>query len=117
MYKKIGLAFGLVILLTVTWNIIGQSISTLKSGDRFQSATDELHSLEVKNKELKEKLEQVKNPRFIETQARNKLGLVKEGETLVIIPQEKIDAVLGLAKKAEEIKLPNWQGWLKLFFP
>ena len=116
MYKKIGLAFGLIIFLTVTWNIIGQIISTLKSGDRFQSATDELHNLEVKNKELKEKLEEVKNPRFIETQARDKLGLIREGETLVIIPQEKIDSILGLAKKVEEIKLPNWQGWLKLFW-
>lgn len=95
---------------------MGQIFSTLKAGDRLKEVTDNLQSLEVKNKELREKLEEVKKPEFIETQARDKLGLVKEGETLVIIPQEKIDEVLGMTKKIEEIKLPNWQGWLKLFF-
>lgn len=116
MSKKISLVFGLIISLIITWNIINQIISTLKSGDRFKEATDKFHSLEVKNKELKENLERVKNPRFIEEQARDKLGLVKEGETLVIIPQEKIDSILGLTKKVEEIRLPNWQGWLRLFW-
>ena len=116
MSKKIGVALGIIVLITVTWNIIGQIISTLKSGDRFQSAAEELYSLQVKNKALREKLGEVKNPRFIETQARDKLGLVREGETLIVIPGEKIDEVLGLSKKAEAVKLPNWLGWLKLFW-
>ncbi|OGE14168.1 hypothetical protein A3F00_05305 [Candidatus Daviesbacteria bacterium RIFCSPHIGHO2_12_FULL_37_11] len=117
MPKKIAVAFGLILFLVITWNIIGQIISTLKSGERLNNAVSELHNLEVKNKELKEKLEEVKNPDFIETQARDKLGLVREGEILVIIPQEKIDSILGLTKKAEEVRLQNWKGWLKLFFP
>lgn len=116
MAKKIGIAASLIVFLVVTWNIIGQIISTLKSGDRLNIATDKLHRLEIKNKDLKAKLDEVKDLRFLEEQARDKLGLVKEGETLVIIPQEKIDSILGLSKKIEEIKLPNWQGWLKLFW-
>lgn len=114
--KKLGLVFAVIIFLFVSFNLFSQILTTLKSGDRLEEATDKLHSLEVKNKELKRKLEQVNNPLFIEEQARDKLGLVREGETIVIIPEEKLNQVLGVTRKGEEIRLPNWQGWLKLFW-
>ena len=57
-----------------------------------------------------------KSQDFIEQQARDKLGLAKEGETIVIIPEEKINQVLGMAKQVVEPRLPNWQGWLRLFW-
>jgi len=116
MYKKFGLILILILILIISWTLLGQITTTLKSGDRLKEATDELHKIEIKNKELKAKIEEVKRGEFLEEQARDKLGLVKEGETLVIIPKDKIDQVLGIAKKIEEIKLPNWQGWLKLFY-
>lgn len=116
MAKKIVIVLVGIVAVAITWSLIGQIMTTLKSGDRLQEATERLHKLEVKNKELKRKLEEVKTPAFLEEQARDKLGLVREGETIVIIPQEKLDRVLGVTKKVEEVKLPNWLGWLKLFF-
>lgn len=101
--------------LVIAWGLISQILTTLKSGDKLTVALDKLHQLEVQNTELKRRLEEVKSPEFAEKEARDKLGLIKEGETLVIIPKDKIDQVLGIAKKVEEVKLPNWQGWLKLF--
>ena len=116
MSNKIVIVLAGIVAVAITWSLIGQIMTTLKSGDRLQEATERLHQLGVKNKELKRRLEEVKTPFFIEEQARDKLGLAREGETIVIIPQEKLDQVLGVAKKAEEVKLPNWLGWLKLFF-
>ena len=116
MSKKIIIALACIVAVAITWSLIGQIMTTLKSGDRLQEATERLHKLEVKNKELKRKLEEVKTPAFLEEQARDKLGLVREGETIVIIPLEKLDQILGVTKKVEEVKLPNWQGWLRLFF-
>lgn len=116
MTKKIVIVLAGIVAVAITWSLIGQIMTTLKSGDRLQEATERLHQLEVKNKELKHKLEEVKTPAFLEEQARDKLGLVKEGETIVIIPEEKLNQVLGITDKIEEIKLPNWQGWLKLFW-
>ncbi len=116
MKKKLILILLSIVVLIFSYNIIGQIANALRAEGRFQDTIEKLHKLEVKNKELKSKLDEIKTPEFIEKEARNKLGLTKEGETLVIIPQEKIDAVLGLTKKIEEIKLPNWLGWFKVFF-
>lgn len=116
MTKKLG--FLLLIFLTIlfAYNLIGQIFNTLKSGERLDQVVQKLHQLEVKNRELKKRLEEVKSPEFLEQQARDKLGLAKEGETVVIIPQEKIDQILGASRDKEEGKLPNWLGWLRLFF-
>ncbi len=116
MNKKVTFLLATVVVVIISYNLMGQIFSALKSSDRLTQALDELYKLEVKNKQLKKELEQVKSPQFLEKQARNKLGLAKEGETVVIIPQEKIEAILGLSKKIEDIKLPNPLGWLKLFF-
>ncbi len=104
-----------LVIILVSYNLIGQIFDALKVGDRLEESAERLHTLEIKNQELKKKLLEVKSPEFIEKQARDKLGLAKEGETIVVIPQEKIDAILGASKKLEELRLPNWQGWLKLF--
>src|SRR3989344_7028860 len=100
MFKKISIVIGILIVLILSLNLIGQIINTLKSGERIDQATEKLHQLETENKELKNRLEEVKSSDFIEAEARNKLGLAKEGEIIVIIPDETIDLILG--KKKEE---------------
>lgn len=116
MLKRVSLALGIFILGLIAYNLIGQIFTTLKSGDRLTQSTDKLHQLEVKNSELKKKLDTVQTNNFIEKEARNRLGLVKEGETLVIIPDEKINLILEASKSANLVRLPNWLGWWKVFF-
>ncbi|MDP3998938.1 MAG: septum formation initiator family protein [bacterium] len=65
---------------------------------------------EKRNQELNKKLEFSQSTDFIEKQAREKLGLTKPGETVVIMtPQE------ATSSSAIEI-LPNWKKWWNLFF-
>lgn len=117
MTKKIGFLLAGVFLLVIVYNMIGQIFQAFKAGDRLTQEINKLSTLEIKNKDLKEQLTQVKSLEFIEQQARDKLGLAKEGETVVVIPPDKIKQVLGISKDKEiEVKLPNWMGWLKLFF-
>lgn len=116
MQKKLIYLILAVITIVITYSLIRQITSALKSGENLQQVVDDLHKMEIQNQELKKRLSQIELPEFIEKEARNKLGLVKMGETLVIIPQEKIDAILGKDKKQEEIKFPNPLGWLKVFF-
>ena len=108
-----------IIILIIAYNLLGQIFTTLKSGERLKTATDELYSMEQKNQMLKKKLTQVQTQDFIEQQARDKLGLGKGNETIMVIPDNKINQVLGVKEESKqpEIKIPNWQGWLKLFFP
>jgi cell division protein FtsB len=116
MPKKLIIIAGVIIILIITYNLINQILSTLKSGDRLQVASDELYKLELKNKGLKEKLTEVKSPDFIEGEARDKLGLARSGETVVVIPENKLQQVLSATKRQEEVRLPNWLGWFKVFW-
>jgi len=116
MIKKIALGVILLVSLIVAYNLINQIINSTKSGDRLSQAADTVYKLETKNKELKIKLTQIQSPDFIEQQARDKLGLGKPGETVVIIPEEKLKEVMGASQSAQQVRLPNWLGWLRVFW-
>ncbi len=114
MKNKLIVLVLVLIGLVVFYGLVNQIVNTLKSGDRLEIAVEQLHKLESENKELKLKLGYANSADFIEQQARNELGLTKTGETVVVIPDQKIEQILG-AKKVEIIRFPNWQGWLKVF--
>lgn len=115
MKRKIKVILVILVVLLVVYNLINQILGAFKSSDRLSSAVEKVYSLEAKNKELKGKLAQIKSPAFIEQQARDKLGLSKPGETVVIIPEQKLKEILGISQSAQ-IRFPNWKGWLKLFW-
>ena len=115
MIRKITLGLIILVILFIVYNLINQIIEATRSGERLSEAVDAVYKLEIKNKQLKNKLAQIQSQEFIEEEIRDKLGLSKKGETVVIIPEEKLKLVLG-ASQAVEIRLPNWLGWLKVFF-
>lgn len=115
MIRKIVPIVAVLLVLLVVYNLVNQILGAFKSSDRLSQAVEKVYSLEAKNKELKKQLAEIKSPKFVEQQARDKLGLSKAGETVVIIPEQKIKAVLGTSQPAQ-IRLPNWQGWLRIFF-
>ena len=116
MAKRIVLLIALLVVLFIVYKLLLQIMDALKSGERLSTQAQKVFNLENKNKELKKRLSEVKSPQFIEEQARNKLGLGKPGETIVIIPDKKIKEVLGASESAKEARLPNWLGWLKVFW-
>lgn len=108
----------IVVIIAVILLGLGKQISTaLQAGERLDREAVEVSKLQDKNNQLKKQLEEVKTYQYWERVARDKLNLVKPGETVVIIPDESVDKVLGLYEHTvEEIKTPNWQGWLNLLF-
>jgi len=116
MLKKIIYGVAILIVLFITYNLVRQITQAVKSGERLSEATEEVFKLQLKNKELKKKLSQIQSADYIEQQARDKLGLSKKGETVVIIPEDKLKLVLEASQSAQIIRLPNWLGWLKVFF-
>lgn len=115
MVKKISMGIGIILVLVVAYNLFNQILNAVKSGERLSKGVETIYQLEQKNKELKERLAEVKSERFLEEQVRNKLGMAKKGEIVVVIPEERIKQVLG-ASQAAQIRLPNWLGWLKVFW-
>ncbi len=102
--------------MVIAFNLVAQILNTIKSGDRLSIQAEIVYNLEAKNRELKKKLTHIQSPQFIEEQARNKLGLSKSGETIVVIPEEKLKQVLGASNSAQIVRLPNWLGWFRVFF-
>lgn len=116
MKHKIVIIIAALILIFIVYNFMVRIFTAFKAGDRLTEAANRLHTLEIQNKDLKAQLKEVTSPDYIEKQARDKLGLAKEGEVVVVIPEERIKQVLGLGKESpEEEKLANWLGWVRLF--
>lgn len=115
MIRKIIIGIVILVVLVIIYNLLIQITTAVKSSERLSTAAETVYNLEIKNKELKKQLIDIGSADFIEQQARDKLGLGRKGETVVIVPQDKIKMILGVSK-IEETRFPNALGWWKVFF-
>lgn len=108
------LLLALLLLVSLTRNIY----RVISARERLVEAR---HSLEVVRREqvsLEEDLRMVQSDFFKERQARDKLGLSREGEQIVILPDEEILKRLSpRVNKKEQYSLPDpiWRQWVNLF--
>jgi len=79
----------------------------------------EIEKLKTRDDDLTSLLEYAKTDSFVETEAREKLNLVQEGETLVIIPDadaEQEEKTSLASESLEVAKESNIVLWWKYFF-
>ena len=114
-YLRLLLMF-ISILLAVS--LVRNVVRINKVNQKIKEARLRVEKLKKENEELEARLESVKTEEFVEKQLRDKLGLAKEGETIVVLPDEEILRKLAPRHEEEEDVLPdpNWKKWLKLFF-
>ena len=105
------------IFLLMFASLIRNILRVVESNKRIEKAQDRVEKLKKENEELEEKLAVTKSEGYIEKQLRDKLGLAKEGEIVIVLPNEKILETLAPSLEEEEETLPdpNWKKWLKLF--
>lgn len=115
MIKKLSVGTIILVAALIGYNLVTQITSALTSQQRLSAQADAVYQLEAQNRKLQAQLKAVSSQEFIETQARNKLDLAKPGETIVIIPEDKLKAVMGVASASAKPRLVNWLGWLKVF--
>lgn len=93
---------------------ISRSIYTIwQKGSAVDERIAVRDRLREENQALQEKLNEVNSDAFIESQAREKLNLQREGEVVVVLPkgaETTQDEVVTAPDK------PNWQQWIQLFF-
>ncbi len=67
--------------------------------------------------ELQKKLEYSESHEFVEKQLRDKLGLAKSGEIVVVLPPPEVLRRIAPKRVEEEvvIPVPNWKKWINLF--
>lgn len=88
-----------------------------KSDRRIEEAKKRVEEDQARQEEIKKELEEVSSDFFTEQTARDKLGLAKPGETVVVLPDKETLRKLAPQRQVEEEGLPdpNWRRWLKLF--
>jgi cell division protein FtsB len=110
------LFFSIIIVSFFVISGFVHSISTLiQKNSLIVQAQRELDTEKKKNQRLKQTLETVKKPQYVEQEARNKLFLLQPGENVLFIP-----TVSGTSSAAPKTSLtdsrPVWKQWWKLFF-
>lgn len=72
----------------------------------------ELAVLQKKNSDLENSLKEASGDAYVERVARDKLGMVREGETIIIMPDTQPRTAAGQGNDVS----PNWKKWWGLFF-
>lgn len=112
--KKVVFILILIISLLIINNLVRSIYNLWNKQALLVNAQSQLEDEKKKHAQLQQQLAQVKNPQFVEEEARNKLFLMKPGEKVILLDQAKGEQEVKQAKSKKEE--PNWQQWAKLFF-
>lgn len=104
----------IVILLVSTIKNIERVISIRKQVNTEKMKVDKM---QADNAKLQAQIAEAQSQNFIDKQIRNKLGLTKVGEVMVVLPDESVVRSLAPQESTDEEALPdpNWVKWKKLF--
>lgn len=103
----------LILLLSLARNVL----KIRKSEQKISQAEERVVKLKTENEELQQKLDETTQAEYVEKQLRDKLGLAREGEIVVVLPDDETLRKLAPRPVEEEETLPdpNWKKWLHLF--
>ena len=116
---KKGGFFGLIaVLLVVIFSLVRSLLGYLKLDDRFLLAENEVEKLEEENNSLGTTLYEEDKDFVMEKELRESLGFSREGEVVVVLPDDLVNKTIEERKQEEisEEQLPNWKKWWNLFF-
>lgn len=82
-----------------------------KAGERVDSARIELETAKKEQEELKKRLAEVQTSEFVEREARDKLGFGREGEVILVLPQDEETT----SQVQESQTSSNWRQWWDLY--
>lgn len=115
--KIINLIF-VFVSLSIALSLVRNILQSKNADEKLTEAQARLDGLKQQQEELKAELTQVLSKEFQEKQARDQLGLAKEGEIVLVLPDENVLRALSPRNKPQEkltLPDPNWKQWLKLF--
>ncbi len=105
-------AIVLLVSLMVTISASRTIFELWRRQDVLTTREKELATLEEENKALVRTLQDMGSESYIERVARDMLGMVKEGETIVILQNSEPR----IQSAGENNLRPNWRRWWGLFF-
>ncbi len=108
----------IIVIILLSLSLLGSITRILSANQKLTEANNKILAAQKEQEDLKKKVAEAKSQEFIEKEARNKLGLAKSGEIVVILPDAQTLKLLAPTPEKEENFLPdpNWKKWAKLFF-
>jgi cell division protein FtsB len=115
--SRSGDYFLFFVIIILSLSLFG-NIKRIREADaEISKAQINVENISRENQDIQNRLETMRSETFIEKQLRDTLGLAKEGEIIVILPDDEI--VRKFAPEVEEVEDvlpdPNWRKWAKLF--
>jgi len=88
------------------------------SNQKIIDAQNKVNELKKENQELNQELQIAQSMQFVEQMVRDKLGLARKGEIVVVLPDDVLLRSLAPKLPEERFSLPDpvWKMWMKLFF-
>ena len=119
--KKIRKFSGLLLLflaLILITSSVRSIVRIRRAGRELFEVEEEVEEIKLENQNLRLRLEEAQSDEYIEKQLRDKLGLAKEDEIVVILPAEEVVRKFAPMREEEEEFLPdpNWKKWVRLFY-
>lgn len=107
------LGLAVIIGLSLVSNV-SKAIQAKRGIDKIKQ---NVAKLQGENNDLQARLKEVQSGDYIEKQLRDKLGLAKKGEVVIVLPDVQVLREIAPKLPGEEEKLPDptWRNWLKLF--
>lgn len=113
MKRNLILTVAILVSILLAINSSRRILTFRTTAQGVGDAQKQLDDLKRENEALKKELEFKKSDQFAEEEIRNKLGLAKPGEAIVMLPKGDERQTTNDERKNE---LPNWQKWWNLFF-
>lgn len=85
-----------------------------QKGGELEKTQLRLEKVQTENSKFKGQLEYAQSDQFLEKEARDKLGMAKEGETILILPDNLGQGIQNSNLPVQD--KPNWEKWKELFF-
>ncbi|HMA59887.1 MAG TPA: septum formation initiator family protein [Halanaerobiales bacterium] len=90
-FKKAMVYLLIIVIVVFAFKLMMNIRKVNQMEDRLNSLQQQVQNQIEENKELKEEIERVRSPEYVEKVAREELGLVKPGEILLIPVEEEQD--------------------------
>jgi len=106
-----------ILFVMLGLSLLGNIRKISEADKKIKAKEAQVEKLRQENEEIKKRLEGVTSETYIEKQLRDSLGLSKEGEIVIVLPDKETLKSLAPKLEEEENSLPdtNWKMWLKLF--
>ncbi|MBI2268618.1 MAG: septum formation initiator family protein [Candidatus Blackburnbacteria bacterium] len=110
----------IVLVVLATISAVHSTTQLWGKGNAIEEAKKRLAEAEREQQVLLEAKKSINSPGFVEREAREKLGLARPDETIVVLPSEDVLKKLAPREDSEELFLeilPIWRRWLAFFVP